>query len=805
MLAMKKLTAVLFFYTWAGSLSAQRLAPAYPLVTHDPYFSIWSFSDQLNESTTKHWTGAEHSLLGLVNVDGKTYKFLGAAPRKLNALLPNSDLGAYNCKYTELKPSDNWYQPSFDDTKWTAGKGMFGSKNMDVQAGWNSREIWFRRNFTLTSKNFHQLLLSLKYDDNVVVYLNGEKIYGAGCCSSNKELLLSKEVQEKLKIGQNVLAVYCENTGGPGIIDAGLYDVLPATPVLQATQTSVDITATQTKYNFSCGGVDLAVQFLSPLIINDLNWYARPISYVSFEARSNDGKQHAVKVYFNSADDIARNKVSQPVTTSFYKKDNLLFQKTGTKEQPVLKRKGDDVRIDWGYLYIAVPAAAGVELSQPNPGTGKRNADLALQCRLKMNYGIVRDEPVRKTILLAYDDLYSIQYFQQNLKPWWKQQFSSAEEMIQSSFNDLKVIKDRCDDLDKKIYEETLSAGGEQYAKLCVLAYRQSLAAHKLVKSPQGELLYLSKENFSNGSINTVDITYPSAPLFLAYNTDLLKGMMNGIFYYSESGKWTKPFAPHDLGTYPQANGQTYGEDMPVEESGNMMILAGAIAKMDGNARYAQQHWATLTRWVEFLVKDGFDPANQLCTDDFAGHLARNANLSLKAIVGIRCYSMLADMLGKKDIAKQYRDTAETMVQRWMTMADEGDHYALTFDKNNSWSQKYNLVWDKVLGLDLFPQEVYDKEVKFYLSKQNKYGLPLDSRKTYTKSDWILWTAVLASDEKDFAALVEPVYRFALETNSRVPLNDWHETTDGLQVGFQARSVVGGYYMKLLEKKLSKK
>jgi hypothetical protein len=796
---MKKIVLIInYSFLILISNSQVNKAPAYPLVVHDPYFSIWSTTDKLNESTTKHWTGRDQSLLGFLSVDGKLYKFLGEPAKELKALVADADFQPYSCRYTETKPGADWLNADYDDSKWQTGGGMFGTKDAGSKTIWTSREIWIRRVFDLQSVNVNELLLRTKYDDNVEIFLNGEKIFNAGCCSANKEVLLSKEIAQKLKKGKNILAVYCENTGGQAYIDAGLYDLLPGQPIQQAVQKKVEMTATQTKYEFSCGTVFLAVDFLSPLLMNDLDLYSRPITYVSFNVMATDGKQHDVKLFFNSSPDIARNRVSQTVTEKFYKKDGIAYQQSGTEEQPVLKRKGDDVRIDWGYSYLATADLNTIELKKAD-----EKKDPA-SCNLKINFGKVKSVPVEETILLAYDDLYSIQYFNQNLQAWWKKKFPTIEELIKTSLGEAGQIAERCDKFDKQLWNDAVKAGGETYAKLCVLAYRQSLAAHKLVRGPNNEILFPSKENFSNGSIWTVDVTYPSAPLTLIYNPDLLKGMVEPLMYYSESGKWTKPFPAHDLGTYPLANGQTYPEDMPVEEAGNMIILTAAICKAEGKFDFARKHWTVLSQWVEFLVKDGFDPANQLCTDDFAGHLARNVNLSMKAIVGIAAYAQMARGLNKRGEAGNYHNIATDYATKWMQMADDGDHYSLTFDKKGTWSQKYNLVWDKLLGLNLFPQSVYEKEIKYYLSKQNEFGLPLDSRRTYTKSDWIIWTATLANNQNDFEALINPVIKFASETPSRVPLSDWHETTDGKQVGFQARSVVGGYFIKMLEWKCKK-
>src|SRR5690606_35948861 len=404
-----------------------------------------------------------------------------------------------------------------------------------------------------------------------------------------------------------------------------------------------------------------------------------------------------------------------------------------------------------------------------------------------------------------YDDIYSIQYFGKNLRPYWnRNENSTIEKQFELADKQFSKLKSACDKFDAELWDTALRTGGSEYAALSALAYRQSIAAHKLVQAPNGDLLLLSKENDSNGSIGTVDVTYPSAPLYLYYNPELAKGLLNHIFYYSESKRWTKPFAAHDIGTYPIGNGQTYGGDMPVEESGNMLILTYAIARMEKNANYAAKHWDVLTTWTDYLVEHGLDPDNQLCTDDFAGHFAHNANLSVKAIVAIASYGYLAEMLGKADVAKKYIGIARDMASKWKNMAADGDHYKLTFDKSGTWSQKYNLVWDKLLDMNIFDKSIFKTEVNYYLTKQNQYGLPLDNRRTYTKTDWIVWSATLADDKATFQEFISPVYKFMHETTDRVPMSDWVYTDKPTRSGFKARSVVGGYFIKMLEEKINK-
>jgi len=592
---------------------------------------------------------------------------------------------------------------------------------------------------------------------------------------------------------------------------------LPALP-----QVALDVTPTRTLAAFEGDGVRVELDFVTPALPNDLDLLARPVTYVALAARAVDGADHAVALHFDASPEIAVNDPGQEVVCDALPVAGLAAWRAGTVEQPLLQKRGDDLRIDWGWLLVAAPEGDGLRkalvpadavrgafaLGQPPPsGAGRATAPareapvLALGWDLK----IVGARPAERWLMVGYDDVRSIRWFGQDLRPYWRRKGMDAAGLLRAAARDWPALRRRCEAFDAEITADLTRVGGARYAAMAALAYRQCLAGCKLAADEAGAPLLFPKENTSNGCIATVDVIYPMAPLFLALSPSLARAMLQPVLAYAASPRWKFPFAPHDLGTYPHATGQVYGggerseeNQMPVEESGNMLILLAALARVEGDAGYAARWRPLLRRWAEYLREKGMNPANQLCTDDFAGHLAQNVNLSAKAIVALGAYARLCELWGDRAEARRYAALARDFAARWVREADDGDRFRLAFDRPGTWSQKYNLVWDRILGLGLFPGAVLEKEMAFYRKRLNRYGLPLDSRQPYAKTDWSVWTATLTGSRNDFDAIVGPVLDYVHETPDRQPLNDWYWTTTGREVGMHARPVVGGVFLPLL-------
>jgi hypothetical protein len=666
----------------ASPAKAQERPPVVPLVTHDPYFSIWSMADRLTDVNTRHWTGVDQPLAGLIRIDNVAYRYMGADPRQV--------------------------------------------------------------------------------------------------------------------------------------------------PAMQ--QVSLEVTPLHTIYTFETAGVRLQVTFFTAAFPNDLDALSRPVDYLTWSVTSTDSRPHEVDLLLDASPVIAVDTNDQDVTWGRSVAPGMQVLRVGSRDQRVLNREGDNLRIDWGYFYLAIPDQPGVALATVSnaiqsflaSGTVAQTDDMdmpreprnrAAHLAVAFHVQATPAGPVTRHVLLAYDDSYSIEYLGRKLRPYWRRDGQTAAAMLALSEAQYPHLEEIGKHFDAELTGDLTRAGGKDYAWLATLAFRQTFAAHGFAADVDDTPMLFPKENFSNGCISTVDVLYPSSPFFLFFNPALLEAQLKPVLEYSALPRWKFPFAPHDLGTYPLADGQVYGggelteeNQMPVEESANMLIMMDALGRAQGNQHLADQYWPQLTKWADYLLTDGLDPANQLSTDDFAGHLAHNANLSIKAIEGIDAYAQMATKLGKKDIANKYATSAKQMANQWAVMALDGDHYKFAFDKPGTWSQKYNLVWDMLLGMDLFPSSVRKTEMAFYLQHLNQYGLPLDNRADYTKLDWELWTATLSDEPGQFTALMDPIEKWLRETPTRVPLGDWYDTKTGVALHFQARSVVGGVFVKALaDKKLTEK
>lgn len=584
--------------------------------------------------------------------------------------------------------------------------------------------------------------------------------------------------------------------------------------------------AFSTIVTFANEAIALTVHFTSPVLPDSLYYASRPVAYCKVSWEALDGQDHTVSVRFTATEELVLNrKGDKLVADDLVALNGATGIRLGALKQEPLGKYGDDLRIDWGYLYLGAAGQAQVGHMQL--------ADM---------YAIYAEKNLNTDALFffAYDDLESIQYFGENLKAYWKNGGKTIEQAIEEALEEYDSLLARCDSFSQDLQKRATDAGSEKYAELLLLSLRQVMAAHKLVVDNKGNNLYISKECFSNGCAATVDVTYPSAPLFLLYNPELLKGMLRPVMDYAASEEWTYDFAPHDVGKYPILNGQAYGasrtpiaegqttidvfrytrvepelygvdygkeahflyaKQMPVEECGNMIILFAELCRIEGNTEFVKPYLDTVAQWCKYLVDFGEDPAHQLCTDDFAGHLAHNVNLSIKAIVGIAGYSRILSMLGKDAEAASYMEIAKKYAASLIVRAANPDgSFRLTYDGENSFSLKYNAVWDKIWGTNLFPDHFYQGEIARYKKELLPYGVPLDSRDKLTKSDWLLWVASLADNKDDFNLLVDSLWNAYDTMRSYVPMTDIYycDTSHIAPPNFLHRSVQGGLFIKLM-------
>ncbi len=484
----------------------------------------------------------------------------------------------------------------------------------------------------------------------------------------------------------------------------------PLAPAM--TQVSERVTPTQSLYTLQGGGVTLSLDFLSPVEATDLRRLSMPLGYIYATARSTDGKSHTVSLYFDitgewaSGDDNAQitwQRTALPGGTAF----------TATPANPKLLGENRD-SATWGQAVwatatqpgLTTQAGADADVRSAMAGAGKLNNTVDAQQPRAINdrwpvfaydfdlgtVGAGDTKPIALVLGNVRDP--AVSYQKQPVPPLWKSYWPDWQHMTAFALTDAAAAKTRADAMDARVTADATRAGGAKYASLCALALRQAFGATELAGTAQKPWMFM-KEISSDGNMSTVDIMYPAFPAFLYANPLLVRLQLDPLLEYAESGKWPQPFAEHDLGSsYPNADGHNDGggENMPVEESANMLIMAAAYmryAPKADAAAYAKQHYRILKQWADYLLStpkggtspNALDPEYQNQTDDFTGSIAHSVNLALKGIIGVGAMGQIASFAGNTADAARYGGAARTMIGKWAQMAQSktGPHLMMQY------------------------------------------------------------------------------------------------------------------------------
>jgi hypothetical protein len=636
--------------------------------------------------------------------------------------------------------------------------------------------------------------------------------------------------------------------------DGTSYAFLGSLPdCLPLRQTSIGVSSFTTDYTFECDLFSLRISFVSPLLPDDCELLSCPVCYLNYEIMPHrpigDLK---ISLVFDE-----KNCYNKPpenlngVLGGSFALEKYEVAYFGLNRQLPMSHTGDSVAADWGYTYIAAQSAvftseSGFSLLKRCGGPGYTMKDAERKYLIGTDCYTGVSSQVRGKILVAFDDVCSIFYFGEFLKGYYFRNGKTIFDALEDAFDSHEAVMTRLSRFDSDLKEKAAEFG-EDYLLLLYASLRQTMAAHKLVENGKGQLLFLSKECHSNGCIATVDVSYPSMPLFLLYNPKLLEGMLYPIFEFARRPVWKYDFAPHDAGTYPYCIGQTYGlssvnagEDrflansirrkwrneeilthplfytfpkecglykydgqMPLEECSNMLIMVAALLLRGEGRALAEENFDRLKTWYGYLSRKGLVPESQLCTDDFAKRVDKNINLSIKSMTGIYAFSLICSRLGYREDADRAAARAYELVGEFKAYLSDNDysHIPLSYGSGSeTFSLKYNFAIDALLGTELFDSRLFEREIDCYLSKLDKYGVSLDNRSSITKSDWQLYACLLTKDLNRRKKIYSAVARYLRESDSRVPFGDLYFADTGLAKDFQNRSVQGGIFILLLDK-----
>jgi hypothetical protein len=406
------------------------------------------------------------------------------------------------------------------------------------------------------------------------------------------------------------------------------------------------------------------------------------------------------------------------------------------------------------------------------------------------------------------------------LLPLWTNYWAGWQEMTAAFISGSASARQRAVTLDAKLETDATAAAGSGYAAACALALRQCYGGTELAIGPDGDPWLLGKEISSDGDTNTVDIFDQAFLAWLWLDPELIPLVMAPILDWCASSAWqdssawsgiSQPYyCVHDLGVYPVASGRVpgNGEQMPIEESAGMLIMAAAYARTVGASAAEpflsqwQQLWG---QWADYLMTQVPTPARQLTTDDWApdySPITASVNLGLKAIIGLMAASQIATILGDEADATTWSDAATNNVGPWINLstdASAGDYLNVAQGQTGTWSSLYNAYYEMVIGVSLVPDQVAADQAAFYLNQLTAYGMPLETDAgDLNKTAWLFYLPAWLNGYPVANELMSRNVAYINDTPSLVPYGDRYHTDTATEVsGIEAHPTLGAVFAVL--------
>ncbi|KAJ5761209.1 hypothetical protein N7520_008365 [Penicillium odoratum] len=577
-----------------------------------------------------------------------------------------------------------------------------------------------------------------------------------------------------------------------------------------ATVTAATYTSTHSTFTVTAGSRTFTLDFFSPVSPKNYLRQSLPFSYLTVTLVAGDSS--SVQIY----SDISESWTGQSTDSSWS------YSTTGSTGVFQIEAVGQatysensDGQALWGSaVYATRPSSDSTLSTQAGPRVTVREqfieegtltgtyADWTSGAVVAFAHdlGTTADES-SVTFAIGHVREESINFLGAAQTGYYRATYPDTLEAVSYFLDDYDDANSESTTFDDLISNTGSSSFGSKYSDVLALSVRQVYGGIE-VTIPNETLDTSStrafiKEISSDGNINTVDVIYATFPIFYVLSPDYIKLLLSPVFEYMATDAYSEIYAVHDIGAlYPNATGHlSSGEAMPIEESGNVILLTYAYQKASGDTDLYTTYSSQIETYANYLYNNGLYPAAQLSLNDALGDLANQTNLAVKAAVALTAYGKLAS---DTTYVTTGRDWADKIWTDHLGTDAAGTRFLIQYNIT-PWFLVFNHYPDKLFGLDVFPDDAYNATSDFYPTVREDAGIPLDGTIGWGQTNWQSFVAATVSDDtRD--TFIDDLWTYISNGLNTAPFSDryWVTASGSYSAGesysFRARPTLGSHF-----------